>query len=159
MTNMRSGTCSRRPLAGFTLIEMMVVITLMAVVLGLGVPSFRGFILGQRVKAAALAFANAAVQARSEAIKRNAEVALVAAAGGWAQGWTVQVVAGPVVLSRQEGYAGVVVTATSAQASYQPSGRLSAAVGNLQFKDENGDHARCLSFDLSGMPRSRMGNC
>lgn len=156
---MRPGTRSRRPLAGFTLIEMMVVIALMAIVLGLGVPSFRSFILGQRVKSAAMAFASAAVLARSEAIKRNAEVALVAATGGWANGWTVQVVTGSVVLSRQEAYSGVVITSASTQAVYQSSGRLSAAVGNLQFKDESDGHARCISFDLSGMPRSRTGNC
>lgn len=150
--------------AGFTLIELMTVITLMAVVLGLGVPSFRSFVLGQRVKSAAFAFANAAVQARSEAIKRNSDVALVAAGGGWAQGWTVQVVSGPVVLSRQEAYDGVVMASvapkvTAATVTYQSSGRLGVAVNDLQVNDENGGHARCISFDLSGMPRSRMGNC
>lgn len=149
---------------GFTLIELMVVITLMAVVLGLGVPSFRSFILGQRAKSAAFAFANAAVQARSEAIKRNAEVALVAAAGGWANGWTVQVVSGAVVLSRQDAYAGVVMASvapkvTPTTVTYQSSGRLGAAVNDVQVNDENGSHARCISFDLSGMPKSRMGNC
>lgn len=149
---------------GFTLIEMMVVVTMAAVVLTVGVPSYRNFILRQRVKAAAFAFANAAVLARSEAIKRNTDVALVAAAGGWAKGWSVQVAASGTVLSRQDGYDGVVMASvapksTATTVSYQYSGRLNAAVNDLQVNDQNGASARCISFDLSGLPKSRLGNC
>lgn len=149
---------------GFTLIELMTVITLMAIVLSLGVPSFRSFILGQRVKAAAFAFANAAVLARSEAIKRNSDVALVAAAGGWAGGWTVQIVSGGTVLNRQDGFDGVVMASvapkvTAATVRYQSSGHLGALVNDVQVNDENGGHARCISFDLSGLPKSRLGSC
>jgi len=87
---------------GFTLIEMMVVIALAAIVLGMGVPSFKDFIVGQRVKSAAYAFSTAAMSARSEAIKRNTSVVLTQATGGWQNGWSVTV--GTAVLARQDGF-------------------------------------------------------
>lgn len=150
---------------GFTLIELMVVVALAAIMLSLAVPSLRDLIVGQRVKTAAFAFVNAAVQARSEAIKRNQEVALVPlVAGNWGGGWRIQLVAGAVPLSQQEAYPGVLIASvapkvTASQIVYEANGRLDAAVEELRVSDEAGGHARCLSFDLSGLPKSRMGSC
>ncbi len=149
----------RASLRGFTLIEMVTVIALAGLMLGLAAPSLRGFVLGQRVKSAVQALVSAAQEARSEAVKRNAEVVLVAATGGWAQGWTLQFGTAPQVLSRQEAYPGVVVSGASQRIGYAGNGRLTAAVGALEFKDEAQAHVRCLSFDLSGLPRARPGAC
>lgn len=150
---------------GFTLLEMMVVVVLAAVMLSLAVPFLRDMIVGQRVKTAAFAFASAAVEARSEAIKRNQQVELVPlVAGNWGGGWRVQIVAGSVPLSQQDAFASVVIASvapkvTASQLVYEASGRLGAAVDDLRVSDEATGHARCLSFDLSGLPKSRMGNC
>lgn len=143
----------------------MVVVTLAAIMLSLAVPSFRDLIVGQRVKTAAFSFANAALQARSEAIKRNQPVGLVPlVSGNWGGGWTIQLVAGSVPLSQQEAFPGVVIASvaskvTASQLVYEANGHLSAAVDELRVSDEAGAHARCLSFDLSGLPKSRLGNC
>ncbi len=152
-----------RGVRGFTMIELMVVITLMAVLLTVAVPSFNDFIVGQRVKTAAFSFANAAVYARSEAIKRNSDVSLVAAAGGWTNGWTITL--GTTVLNQQESLGNTVLIAskspkvTATQVTYQSSGRLSASVEEIQVSGEADSHARCISFELSGLPKSRMGVC
>lgn len=150
--------------AGFTLIEMMMVITLMAIVLAIGVPSLRSFTLGQRVKTAAFSFVSSAVEARSEAIKRNAGVALVSVTDDWAKGWVVQVVSDSTVLGRQDSFDGVVFAGMPGKSKptsviYQSSGRLDAALDEMQISDESGGNTRCISFELSGMPKSRMGNC
>lgn len=147
----------RRIQAGFTLIELMVVVALAAVLLGIAIPSFKDLIVGQRVKAAAFAFANAAVLARSEAINRNSQVVLAAATGGWQNGWSVK--NGTIALSQQDGFPRIVITTTSTQVAYLGNGRLNAAVNHLQFNDDSGGHARCVSFDLSGLPMSRLGVC
>ena len=155
--------CRHGAQLGFTLIEMMVVITVAAVLMAVAVPSFRDLIVGQRVKTAAFTFTGAAVFTRSEAIKRNADVVLLANSGGWQNGWSVKV--GATVLSQQEAFAGDVSIAsvspkvTATQITYQSSGRLSTAVDDLQVGDTAGGHARCISFDLSGLPKSRMGGC
>ncbi len=155
----------RGGMGGFTLIELMTVITVMAVLLAIGVPSFKDFITGQRVKTAAFSFVNASVFARSEAIKRNADVSLVAAAGGWKNGWTITTASTVNPLGQQQALGDAVLIAsiapktTASQVTYQSSGRLSVAVDELQVSDEAGGHARCISFDLSGLPKSRMGAC
>lgn len=144
---------------GFTLIELMVVVTIAAVMLGLGVPSFKSFIAGQRVKTAAGDFSNAAIFARSEAIKRNAEVSLAAAAGGWKDGWSIKV--GAVTLSEQTAFPALTMTSAVVEVVYLGSGRLKEQVlaSSLQVAADGASSARCVSFELSGLPKSRLGNC
>ncbi len=144
---------------GFTLIELMVVVTLAAILLGIGLPSFKSFVAGQRVKAAAGEYSMALVFARSEAIKRNGEVGLTAAAGGWKDGWTVK--AGAVTLSEQSAYPGLTMSSAVTEVVYLGSGRLKeqTLVTSLQVAGDGASSARCVSLDLSGLPRSRLGNC
>lgn len=149
----------RRMSRGFTLIELMVVVAIAGVMLGIGVPSFKNFIAGQRVKTAAGDFSTAAIYARSEAIKRNAEVGLVAAAGGWKDGWSVK--AGAVTLSQQAAFPALTMTSAVAEVVYLGSGRLKEQVlaSSLQVVADGASSARCVSFELSGLPKSRLGNC
>lgn len=144
---------------GFTLIELLVVVTIAAVMLGLGMPSFKNFVAGQRVKTAASDFSSAAVYARSEAIKRNAEVGVLAVAGGWKNGWSVKT--GTLTLNVQPAYPGLAMTSAVTEIVYLGSGRLKeqALASSLQVASEDGSLVRCVSFDLSGLPKSRMGNC
>lgn len=145
---------------GFTLIELMVVVALAALLLGLGVPSFTGFIAAQRVKTAASDFSMTAVLARSEAIKRNADVTVTAVssgADGWKDGWTVAV--GGTPLSRQLAYSGLTFSGPTSAITYQSSGRLSAAVTGMTITGHDGSAVRCVSFDLSGLPKSQLGAC
>lgn len=67
-------TARRRPQGGFTLIELMIGIALLAFVLMLGVPAFGNFLQNQKLRDNA-AVTLAAVQfARAEAIRLNANV-------------------------------------------------------------------------------------
>jgi type IV fimbrial biogenesis protein FimT len=139
---------------GFTLIELMVVVTIAAVMLGIAVPSFTGFVAGQRVKTAASEFAMAVVFARAEAIKRNADVTITAAASGatgWQDGWTVA--AGGTALSTQSAYSGLVFSGPTSAITFKSSGRLSSAVATMTITGQN-SNARCIAIDLSGLPKS-----
>jgi type IV fimbrial biogenesis protein FimT len=147
---------------GFTLIELMVVISIAAVMMGLALPSFTSFVAGQRVKTATSDFSLAAVFARSEAIKRNAEVGMVAAAGGWKDGWSVKF--GTVTLGTQSAYKGLVMTPSNVDVTdivYLGSGRLKPQthIPALHVSDEGGTASRCVSFDLSGLPKRKLGAC
>lgn len=144
---------------GFTLIELMVVVALAAIFLGIGVPSFKNFVAGQRVKTAAGDFAMAVVFARAEAIKRNMDVTMTAAtsgASGWKDGWTVA--AGGNSLSVQPAFEGVTFAGPASGITYKRSGRLSAAVGSMTITGQDGN-ARCVTIDLSGMPNITKGAC
>lgn len=63
---------------GFTLIELMITIAVAAILLTLAVPSMRTIILNNRVTSQSNAFLSSLVVARSEAIKRNAQVKITA---------------------------------------------------------------------------------
>lgn len=132
----------------------MVVVAIAAIMAGLAAPSFRSFISGQRVKTAASDFVMTATFARSEAIKRNTDVIIAPAtsgAGGWKDGWNVTV--GTTQLSHQQAYIGVTFAGPSSAITYTHTGRLSAAVDPMTITATD-SATRCVSFDLSGMPRS-----
>ena len=144
---------NRKP-RGFTLIELMVVVALAAILAAMAAPSFKSFVSGQRVKTATSDFAMAAILPRSEAIKRNADVTITsvtAGATGWKDGWTVAV--GGTPLSQQQAYTGVTFSGPTSAITYNGSGRLSAAVTSMTISGTDGS-ARCVAFDLSGMPKS-----
>ena len=85
---------------GFTLIELMVTLTITAVLLGIGVPSFRSMIENNRITAATNDLVNALQLARSEAIKRGIPVVLCASSDQascstatpavWINGWVAR---------------------------------------------------------------------
>lgn len=70
----------RRP-AGFTLIELMIAITVAAILLGIGIPSFQETIRRNRVTTQTNNVIGALAIARSEAVKRGTSVTLCPAAG------------------------------------------------------------------------------
>jgi type IV fimbrial biogenesis protein FimT len=84
-------------LRGFTLIELMVTIAIVAILATVAAPSFNEAILSSRLTAFANNFVASAQLARSEAIKRNGTVTLCRSADqescatseGWQQGWIV----------------------------------------------------------------------
>jgi type IV fimbrial biogenesis protein FimT len=75
---------------GFTLIELMIAVAVLAVVLTLGAPSFVDFIRSNRLKSASFDLVVSLNYARSEAIKRSTDATVTPAGGGWSDGWSVQ---------------------------------------------------------------------
>src|SRR5690348_9314619 len=77
---------------GFTLVEMLVTLSVLGVLLTLAAPSFRQLILNQGIKSASYDLFSALQYARSEAVKRNGSISLRAGAsadGAWTTGWRV----------------------------------------------------------------------
>lgn len=77
--------------AGFTLVELMVVVAIVAVLAAVGAPSFRDMLLNQRLATAAQGFNSALGFARTEAIQRGQGVEVTALGGSdWSEGWVVR---------------------------------------------------------------------
>lgn len=75
---------------GFTIIELMIVVALVAVLANLGMPSFNTFIADQRVRIATANLHNDLKLARATAIANQRHVALrFVSTDAWRDGWSV----------------------------------------------------------------------
>lgn len=148
---------------GFTLIELMIVVVISAIMLAIGIPSFKGFILGQRVKTAAFDVATSLLIARSEAIKRNTNVTMTAEAGGWPDGWKVSGAGSDFFV--QSGYTNLTFAVADSGGtaltvvSYGGNGR--ATVGALEFEisADSGAYVRCVRVGSDGSTRTSSEAC
>jgi len=155
-----SASNQRIQISGFTLIELLVTLSIIGILSVLALPSFSEFVGGQRVKTASFEVFSSLTYARSEAIKRNAEVAVTSASGGWQNGWTVAVVNGS-TLNQQTAFTGLTIAGPAGSITYNGSGRLKASVTPFTISSSTGTSVspRCISIDLSGRPNSKIGNC
>jgi prepilin-type N-terminal cleavage/methylation domain-containing protein len=147
---------------GFTLIELMVVIAIVAVFAGLAAPSMRELISSSRLRGASSEFYAALLAARSEAIKRRANAVVEPVDTTWNTGWTVKV-GGNVYLRGDPLPADVAVQVnatadTTSPITYAMNGRVSSASQtNIIFYNASLPlQARCVGIDPSGLPRIRM---
>ena len=75
--------------AGYTVPELMTSLAVVGVLCGMSVPGMTGLMLDTRAKTTAIDVYSTMVFARSEAIKRNANVDVIPNGGSWKNGWTV----------------------------------------------------------------------
>ncbi len=155
---------------GFTLIEMLVVITLVGVLLMIAVPSLRSLILNQGIKTASYDLFAALQLARSEAIKRNDNTVLKAGAssdGAWTAGWRVVDSANNLIRSwNVASNLTIAETANSGATSitFARDGHVSAPAQPPRIQldpssSTSGVSTRCVGVDLIGRPVTKMGGC
>ena len=147
---------------GFTLIELMVVVSLLAILAALAGPSMAGLIASQRVKSSASELHLALLKARSEAIKRNGNVSLTPATGtNWSSGWNV--VSGTVTLDSTGARNGVAISSNPtslASIVFRYDGRTTAASNvNFQLSATSASAPRCVSIDATGRPYVKASAC
>jgi type IV fimbrial biogenesis protein FimT len=100
--------------SGFTLIELIVTIAVMAILLFIALPNFSIWLQNTQIRTAGEAILNGLQLARAEAVRRNTSVELEMGTGS---GWTVRVVStGEVIQTRLagEGSGAAAVTITPA---------------------------------------------
>jgi type IV fimbrial biogenesis protein FimT len=151
---------------GFTLIELLVTMTIVAVMLGLGIPSFRSFVADQRVKTASSDLMSSMMLARSEAIKRNATVNLTPnSSASWASGWSVAVGATTVQTTTiQSGDSLSIAQKDTSNTTVGPTvisfGSTGRPAAKVYFQITGmGSAVKCVKLDSIGIPTSTNGSC
>ena len=102
---------------GVTLVELLIGITIVAILLTVGLPSYSAWIQNTKIRTAAESVLNGMQLARAEAVRRNANVQMVF---GTASSWTVSAPATTEQIrarSAGEGSANVTVTMTPSTAT------------------------------------------
>ena len=149
-----------RSVRGFTLVELMTVVSILAVMLGILAPSFSDILASQQAKGMTYDLTSDLMLARNEALKRNVSVSITRAGSGWELGWTVATVATAEQLSQRNAAAqSVSISGAPASVTFDPNGRVSAPLGSVRITIGGGTNYRCLELDPSGRVRSSYGAC
>lgn len=152
-----------RAARGFTLIELMTAIAVLAIVLSVAAPAMREFAASQRAKTLSYDLVQDLTLARSEALKRNTAVTVTPGSGGWGGGWTVSVGA-QTLTARQPDTGGLAMDNAPAAITFNVYGRLAAPADavamTVRVADASADVVkRCVELDPAGHARTRMGAC
>jgi len=153
---------------GFTLVEMIVTLSVIGVLLAISAPGMRQLTLNQGVKTAAFDMFSAMLYARSEAIKRPGETVTlrpVSTSGGqWLNGFYVRDGAGD-TLRTWSVASNITVTDMNStpvtSISFAKDGHLTVTP-KIQVdlaSSVSGVSPRCIQVDLTGRPHSALGAC
>jgi type IV fimbrial biogenesis protein FimT len=129
---------------GFTLIELMISITVVGIVLMFGLPSYGTWLQNQQLRAASEGLLNGLQTARAEAIRRNLLVQIVVGPPG--TGWSVtEAVSTAAIQTRvkEEGSPNAVLTVTPNTATTVTFTSLGSVAANLDAS------ATASQFDIS----------
>lgn len=156
---------------GFTILELTIVAMIIGILSAMAIPSMRDLVRDQRIKSTVSDVNTSIIYARSEAIKRNQNVAMCASADGatcsgatnWATGWIIffdtdgdgAPAAAADILKKQDPVTGVTVTGTGTNLSYQRDGRLAAALAADFVVGATGAISRCVAVSVSGRPTTK----
>jgi type IV fimbrial biogenesis protein FimT len=157
--NIKNMSCS-----GFTMVEMLVSVSVLAVLAAVAAPSFRNYTAAQSIRTTSFNLTSALMLARSEAIKRNRAVTIAANEGGWQNGWAITAAGSAEELQSTGPLRGEVFVGPEAPASivFQPTGRV-ASVGivsvPLSVSQGYATVRRCISLDPGGMPKVTEDDC
>jgi type IV fimbrial biogenesis protein FimT len=149
----------RRPASrGFTLTELLAVLAILSVLAAVAAPSFSAMVGTMRARATSTDLYASLSRARSEAVKRNAQVTLQPN-GPWGSGWYIL---DPANGSKLDDHPAVPNGTINGPASvvFLPNGRVKGGgAPSFDIAIAGQSQHRCVSLDLSGRPNQSSTGC
>ena len=158
----RSGSLSpsRANARGFTMVELLTVVSILVVIVGIMAPSFGEFLAAQQAKGLSYDLTGDLMLARNEALKRNTSVTVSRGGAGWAQGWSVVSVSdGESLSTRNPAAQSVTITGAPATITFDFNGRVSSPTATVRITISSHTSSRCVQLDPSGRARAIHGAC
>ena len=166
----------KRPAKGFTALELMVTMTIIAILLSAGVPAFRDYTWNQRMKAAMDTLLSDLKLARGKAIGLNAQTVICPSANvddcsgqaSWQDGWIIfadlngdrHKQAGEPMIRQAEATEHLDIRSPISRSfvRFYPNGSAPGSNATILFCDSRGaTYAGAVSVSNSGRIRSRTG--
>ena len=145
---------------GFTMVELLTVVSILVIMIGVMAPSFGEFLAAQQAKGLSYDLTGDLMLARNEALKRNASVTIARGGAGWAQGWSVVSVSdGEALSTRNPAAQSVTITGAPATITFDFNGRVSSPTATVRITISSHSSSRCVQLDPSGRARAMHGAC
>lgn len=145
---------------GFSLVELVLAIAVLAILVTIALPSFTETFASQRVKTTASSLYVSILRARSEAIKTDSTVTISPISGEWSKGWIIQNPLYPDITLDRYDQKGSVTISGPAALQYKATGRLAnSAASKFSISAADTSSQRCISISLSGQPVSKKEAC
>ncbi len=132
---------------GFTLIELIVAVAVVALALGLAAPSYEMFVVSSRMSGSVNELQGAVAYARSEAVKKQATVTMCSSADGAACANSAQWTNGWLIFTDRDSDATVDAADTIARVGNQQEGGSSVKLEGFSYGDG------VIQFNAEGMLR------
>ena len=170
----------RHKLNGFTLVELMVTVAIVAILMAIGAPQLRGFLQKQQVAADVESLTSAIHMARSEALKRSGRVSICALSAtaytgnvgpqcatngaNWSNGWLIYidysggnafVATTDTVLQVERSVRSGAITGTQLSISFLANGLTASTPGSFAIKPKGTEDtaSTCKKWSLNRQGR------
>lgn len=154
----------RRSVAGFSLLELMIVLAILGILMSIAVPAYSEWIAGQRVRDTAADLHASLLRARNEAISRGLNVSLKPVGGNWASGWSIANPdstynpdpTNPTIFIEQHGaIPNITISGAGTGVTFTAVGRLAGTPLAVKITSAGTRTTRCVTVDLAGRPKTR----
>lgn len=158
--NHRDLASFKRYSRGLSAIELMVTLSIVAILMTVAVPSYNNLIATSRVKSASSEIYLSLVRARSEAARLNQSVTITPNSSQWTAGWLIADGSSNTLYS-ENATSNVLISGGPTSVTYMSSGRVKGTTApSFSIAASNGHgEKRCVSVDLSGRPYVKAAQC